>query len=327
VVAQATPAVATDTRTSTTPSPKTEPTTQAGAQAPAKAQTAPTTPAGKAQPGTAQAPAPANTPTPDPAKPKAEPRLAILVYHDVDEHFQSDYTITPTLLEEQVRMLKEEGYAFYTFAEVERLLAGGEGLPEKGVMLAFDDGYQSFVTKVGPVAEKYDVPAVCFVVMKYMSMDIFMGRPHMAPVEMKAAVASPLLDLAGHSWDGHRTGVAADGSQQPVLTQPIQPHLKPLETQAEYEQRVLLDFQKTGELLKEYGVTTGLRHYTFPYTARSEDAVRLGRQAGFRYFYVGGDRLVTPHTDPTAIPRVHAGAPYITADVLKETLRNLFSQP
>jgi poly-beta-1,6-N-acetyl-D-glucosamine N-deacetylase len=325
-IAEAAPAI---TPTVARPAP-----TAPAAQEPPKTSPAPATkPASEtapAKPGATKPQAPTKSPAPAPATEpnKVQPRLAILVYHDVDEQFQSDYTITPALLEAQITMLQAEGYHFYTFDEVEQLLAGGEGLPTMGVMLAFDDGYQSFVTQVGPLAEKYGVPAVCFVVTKYMSMDIFMGRPHMAPVEMKQAVASPLLDLGGHSWDGHRTGLTADGSQAPVLTKPIWHHKAPaVETQAEYEQRVLLDFQTSGKILEEYGVSTGLRHFTFPYTARSEDAVRLGQEAGVTYFYVGGERLVTPDTDPTAIPRVHAGAPYMTADVLRETLRTLFGQP
>lgn len=267
-------------------------------------------------------------PAKEPAKPaKAVPRLAILVYHDVDESFQSDYTITPAHLEAQIQMLQAEGYYFYRLTDVEKLLAGGEGLPEKGVMLAFDDGYQSYASKVLPLAQKYNIPAVCFVVTKYMTFDIIFGRPHMATVELQAVIKSGLLDLAGHSYDGHRLGLAADGSQQPVLTVPIKPHLAPaVETQAEYEARVLDDFRQTSRILKELGTDTGTRHFTFPFTARSEDAVRLGQQAGFKYFYVGGDQLVTPQTDPTSIPRIHAGAPYITADVLKETLRRLFAE-
>jgi peptidoglycan/xylan/chitin deacetylase (PgdA/CDA1 family) len=294
----------------------------ASVPAPAQQTTKPANP-GKTAPASAPVAAAAQPPV-QPAQ--AGPRLAILVYHEVDDQVKSDYTVTPAHFEAQLQMLKAEGYSFYRLADVERLLAGDKGLPEKGVMLAFDDGYQSFATKVLPLARKYNVPAVCFVVTKYASLDIIFGRPHMSAVEIQAAVGSGLLELAGHSWDGHRTAPGADGTQVPVLTQPIKQHPSPtVETQAEYEQRVLEDFRKTAELLTGWGAGNGAKHFTFPYTARSDEAVRLGQQAGFRYFYVGGEQLVTPQSDPTAIPRVHAGAPYITADVLKETLYRLFS--
>lgn len=303
-----------------------QPGTAAGGT-PAQGQTG-TTGSSGAQATTGTTGAPAKAPGSAPAQhAKQEPRMAILVYHEVDDAYQSDYTITTALFEEQIQMLQAEGYKFYGFDGVEKLLAGGEGMPEKSVMLAFDDGYQSFATKVLPIAKKYGVPAVCFVVTQYADFDIIFSRPHMAPVELKKAVDSGLLELGGHSWNGHRTAEGADGSQVPVLTQPIRDfRTKVLETQAEYESRVLNDFKRTTELLQSWGAGIGARHFTFPYTARSEDAVRLGQQAGFRYFYVGGDQLVTPKSDPTAIPRVNAGSPYITADGLKTTLQRLFGQ-
>jgi biofilm PGA synthesis lipoprotein PgaB len=261
---------------------------------------------------------------PSPTTP-AIPRLAILVYHDVGNQASGGYTISQTQLEEQIQMLKDEGYAFYRLADVERLLAGGEGMPAKGVLLAFDDGYQSFATRVLPVAQRFGVPAVCFMVTKYSDFDIFMGLPHMAQVEMQQVVASGLLELAAHSYDGHRTAPTADGTHGPVLLGPIRkPQSTLVETQEEYEQRVRNDFVQTARVLSDLNVGIGSRHFTFPYGLRSDLAVSLGREAGFQYFYIGTDQLVTPATDPGAIPRVHAGAPEITAEVLRDRLRKLF---
>ncbi|HYF77739.1 MAG TPA: polysaccharide deacetylase family protein [Symbiobacteriaceae bacterium] len=261
-----------------------------------------------------------------PAAP-AVPRLAILVYHDVADQASGGYTISQTQLEEQIQMLKDEGYAFYRLADVERLLSGAESMPAKGVMLAFDDGYQSFATRVLPVAQKYSVPAVCFMVTKYSDFDIFMGIPHMAPVEMQRVVASGLLELAGHSYDGHRTAETADGTHGPVLINRIRkPQSSLIETDAEYAERVRTDFANTAKVLTGLKAGTGARHFTFPYGLRSDEAVRLGREAGFQYFYIGTDQLVTPDTDPGAIPRVHAGAPEITAEVLRDRLRDLFGK-
>lgn len=297
---------------------------------PATAQPAKPQPA-KAEPAKAD-PAKTQPPKPGPAQaqpPKAPtPRLAILNYHDVDETASGGFTVSQAQFDAHVSMLKEEGYTFYRLEDVERLLAGVTGMPEKGVMLAFDDGYQSFTSRVLPVARKYNIPAVCFVVTKYMDFDIIFGRPHMSTMEMKQAVDSGLLELAGHSYDGHRTSETEDGTQKPVLTHRIRiPQSSLYETPEQYARRVRNDFDQTAKVLKGVNASTGLRHFTFPYTARTDEAVRLGMQAGFRYFYVGGDQLVTPDTDPTAIPRVHAGAPDISAEVLRERLRKLFAQP
>jgi len=283
-------------------------------------------PAAQIQPAATVQPQPDQPAAPPAAK--AVPRLAILVYHDVAQSASGGYTISQAQFESQLQMLKDEGYAFYRLADVERLLAGGEGLPEKAVMLAFDDGYQSFATHVLPVARQYNVPAVCFAVTKYMDFDIIFGLPHMSTVELKEVAASGLLELAGHSYDGHRTAETADGSHRPVLINRIRkPQSTLIETDEEYAARVRNDFAMTATVLKDLGAGIGSRHFTFPFTARSDEAVSLGRAAGFQYFYIGGEQLVRPDTDPGAIPRVHAGAPEISAEVLRDRLRALFAQP
>lgn len=263
-----------------------------------------------------------------PTEPSTGPRLAILNYHEVDDRYSNAYTVSTAQLASHIEMLLAEGYTFYQLADVERLLAGDQTLPERGVLLAFDDGYSSFYSRVMPLARKYNVPATCFIVTKYLEEIVIVTRPHMSNSEIRELAESPLADIAGHSHDGHYEAATADGTLKPVLTAPItRAGADRVESVEEFQQRVADDFAKTSAALAAHGVIDGLKHYTFPFTARTDDAVRLGQLAGFEYFYVGGERLVTPTTDRTAIPRVHAGAPEITAEVLKWRLDRLFAQP
>lgn len=280
-------------------------------------------------PAEAPAEAPAQAPAEAPAEPHAgpQPRLAILVYHQVDSRFSNPYTVTPAQFESHVTMLKEEGYTFYRLADVERLLSGEEGLPERGVLLAFDDGYSSFYSDVFPIAQEHGVPVTCFVVTRFLERVDPLAQPHMTAYQMQDLAQSPLVDLGGHSHDGHRLAPTAEGTQPVLAHRVLVGETGEPETEAEYQDRVAADFIRNAQLLREQGITTGLSHFTFPYTARSPEAVKLGQAAGFRYFYVGGERLVTPQTDPTEIPRVNAGAPDITAELLREHLRHLFAQP
>lgn len=248
------------------------------------------------------------------------------MYHDVDDEQQDAYTISSAHLESHIRMFREEGYHFYTLSDMERLLAG-EPMPEKGVMLTFDDGYASFYTHILPIAERYEVPVIFFVITMYLDQTVIGGRPHMTSPQTRAAAASPFAELASHSHNGHFVGQIGPSRFGPALTNRIfRPRSVQPETDAEYTERVLEDYQRSARLLIEHGETTGLRHFAFPFTARTDEAVRLGQEAGYVYFYVGGEQLAHAGSDPTAIPRVHAGAPYITAEWLRDRLRWLFHQ-
>ena len=83
-----------------------------------------------------------------PAGPGPEPSFTVLCYHRfVDplgpgEKSPSEYQMPLDEFEWQMAYLKKEGIVPVTTAQVEAFLAGKGQLPEKSVLLAFDDGFE-----------------------------------------------------------------------------------------------------------------------------------------------------------------------------------------
>ena len=95
--------------------------------------------------------------------------LAICMYHYVyDEADQPDDLnnnyIEVHALEEEVKYLVENDYYFPTWEEVRDYVNGDLLLPEKSVVLTFDDGAKSFLELGIPIFEKYEVPATSFLI-------------------------------------------------------------------------------------------------------------------------------------------------------------------
>lgn len=67
-------------------------------------------------------------------------------------------------LEEELNWLNEEGYYYPTWQEVRDYIDGKLLLPEKSIVLCFDDGARSFLENGIPVLEKCKVPATCFMI-------------------------------------------------------------------------------------------------------------------------------------------------------------------
>lgn len=89
--------------------------------------------------------------------------LPILMYHDVTDGPTSDnpMVVTTEKLEGDLCWLKENGY--HTI--LPRELTAGEPLPEKPVMITFDDGYVSNYRLLFPLLQKYQMKAViCLIV-------------------------------------------------------------------------------------------------------------------------------------------------------------------
>lgn len=111
-------------------------------------------------------------------KPNTEydaPGLAICMFHyvydenDPPEDLQGRYTnyIKETELEEEFKWLKEEGYYFPTWKEVREYVDGELLLPEKSIVLTFDDGNKTFLEQGIPIAQKYQVPVTSFLITSY----------------------------------------------------------------------------------------------------------------------------------------------------------------
>jgi len=79
------------------------------------------------------------------AEPRAEVHVPVLVYHHIWEEKKGLppgkrlYDITPAEFEAHLSYLKDNGYETITFAQLREAFAGG-ALPEKPVLLTFDDG-------------------------------------------------------------------------------------------------------------------------------------------------------------------------------------------
>ena len=112
---------------------------------------------------------PAATPTPTPAALPEEAEVPILMYHYVSELpsdadvYRRDLTVSPEAFEAQLEYLDEAGYHPITLTDVYLYLTEGYPLPEKPVVLTFDDGYRDAYEVVFPKLLEHGFPGTFFV--------------------------------------------------------------------------------------------------------------------------------------------------------------------
>ena len=92
-------------------------------------------------------------------------RLLILCYHGIsldDEHlWNGALYMPPDMFEERLRLLQSMRCTVLPFSEgVERLYAGT--LPDRSVVITFDDGYHDFVAAAHPLLRKYGMPSTVY---------------------------------------------------------------------------------------------------------------------------------------------------------------------
>ena len=88
----------------------------------------------------------------------------ILMYHMVSEARPgakfNKLRVAPRRFDEQIRWLAENGWHFALMAD----LASGEALPEKTVILTFDDGYEDNLVNADPILARYGARATLYLV-------------------------------------------------------------------------------------------------------------------------------------------------------------------
>ena len=80
--------------------------------------------------------------------------LRVLAYHEVPD---------PDAFEAQLAYL-HRAYQLVSLADVTASLGDGPPLPERAVLITFDDGHRSVLERGLPVLERYQAPAVLFVI-------------------------------------------------------------------------------------------------------------------------------------------------------------------
>ena len=86
--------------------------------------------------------------------------LPIIMYHSVLKSRSGDYIVHPSELENDLKYIKENGYETVVMADLINFVYEGVELPEKPIMITFDDGYYNNLGYAVPLLQKYGMKAV-----------------------------------------------------------------------------------------------------------------------------------------------------------------------
>ena len=151
-------------------------------------------------------------------------KLPVIMYHSLlkDEKLQNDYTVSPTLFENDLKYLSENGYTTVVVKDLTDYVYGKKSLPEKCIMLTFDDGYYNNYYYALPLLKKYNCKAVISPIASVSekfteTKDISVTYGHITFDDMKEMSDSGYVEIQNHSYDMHslksRKGVLPKGGR------------------------------------------------------------------------------------------------------------------
>ena len=142
-----------------------------------------------------------------------EVRLPVLMYHGVHSNPKKagDYVITPQALEEDLLYLQRQGCTTVVMSDLIAYVQQGTPLPEKPVMITFDDGYYNNYLNAYPLLQKYQMKAVISIIVgetdKYSELDENKENySHITWDMINEMMESGLIEIQNHTYNLHKTG-------------------------------------------------------------------------------------------------------------------------
>ncbi len=146
-----------------------------------------------------------------------ETQIPILMYHALTEKEEeaSSTIITVSAFEEQISAISEEGYTAVFLGNLISYVENGEPLPEKPIVITFDDGYTSNLSLALPILQKYGQCATTNVIGVSIGKDTYKDTgkemfSHFSLKEAKKAHEMGIFDFQSHTYDMHQNSYDSD---------------------------------------------------------------------------------------------------------------------
>lgn len=238
--------------------------------------------------------------------------VPILLYHHLDPaQPENETNLHPETFERQMRLLKENGYTTVSFDELISFVEQGTPLPEKSVVITFDDGYTSNYTYAFPVLRELGFKATIFAIGSSIGHDQyykdtqFLLTPHFGQEEITQMLDSGLISIGSHTYDMHQW--------PPFETlSPARENMLPFDGESEesYIAAVTNDAALQAEVFASYGIPTP-NVIAFPEGAYTSLTDVVLKSCGYK---------VTLTTKETRVNTVVSGLPQSLIDLGRMTV-------
>lgn len=226
-------------------------------------------------------------------------RVPVIMYHAVidDSARQGQYVISPQELESDFEWLKEAGYTPILSHDLIAYSNGECDLPEKPIMLTFDDGYYNNYLYAFPLAKQYGMKFILSPIGKYA--DLYSETPDKSPYYahctwdmLREMQTSGLVEIGNHSYDLHSTDNGTLGTKR--LSS------ESMDSYAVRLREDILSAQRRFE--KELNCSPTV--FTYPFGAVSEGEPELIREMGFAVTLSCEEKISTVTADPDSLDQL-----------------------
>lgn len=202
--------------------------------------------------------------------------LPVIMYHSLlkDPDRAGDYVLNPDIFKEDMRYLTENGYTTILIRDLLNYLENGAPLPEKPIIVTFDDGYYNVMEYAYPFMRENGLKGVVNIVGAYseQSAEEDEHNPaysYLTWEEIAELDKSGIFEIGNHTYDMHSM-TGRKGCRRLYS-----------ESAEEYRRALSDDIGGLQNMLKEKSGVTAVT-FAYPYGFISEESTEILGGMGFR---------------------------------------------
>lgn len=223
-------------------------------------------------------------------------RLPIIMYHGLlkEQKRQGKFVISPSDFEKDLKYLKDNGYHTIVMQDLLDYVGEGKPLPEKPVMLTFDDGYYNNYLYAFPLLQLYESKMVLSPIGRYAdeyskTKDEHANYSHATWEELKEMIDSGWVEVQNHSYNLHQNDKQRKGSQK-VSGESVD----------QYKAMLMKDVEKMQQAVRENTGWTPTA-FTYPFGAVSRESLPILKEMGFQATLICESKVNVITSDPECL--------------------------
>lgn len=213
--------------------------------------------------------------------------LPTLMYHHVqdsksaEEKNQTSLTVTPEYFKNQMQYLKDNGYKTVYMSDLINFFDGGGGVPNKSVLITFDDGYDDFAVNAIPILREFDFKATLFLPTGLMD-----NPGYLTWNTIKDLAKAGDVVFANHTWSHRNVGANKLEVEREIRTGDAQLDEKGFNSPKLFAYPYGLESEFAQELLDSLG-------YKLAFTTRSGSTLCKKQRLSLPRIRIGNTSLAT----------------------------------
>jgi len=184
--------------------------------------------------------------------------ICILAYHCIDYEKNNGLKVPKEQFRRQMKYIKDNGYCTITLDELYKFMLNNKPIPEKSVVITFDDGYIDNYKNAYPILKEFNLKATIFVISKTIDK----RKAYMTSNQLKELQANG-IDIQSHTLDHEEL------------------------TTLSYKQQ--LNTLKESKISLEKILGETVNYIAYPYAKYNNDTIKATMNAGYAMgFILGG---------------------------------------